>query len=407
MKPRVLLVHNYYDSSKPSGEAQVVAVERDLLRRHGHTVSEYYRHSDEIIGQGRLGLIRGALSTPWNPFAARAVRAAARKSAADIVHVHNTFPLLSPAIFHAVGPCAARVLTLHNYRLFCAAAFLLRDGNVCTRCLDTKSAVPALRYGCYRNRRVTTVPLAFSVALHRFLHTWRRHVDAFIVLTQFQRDLMVGAGLPAERVHVKPNFFPGQPEVIPWEQRAEQVVYIGRLTAEKAVETLVRAWLAWGPSAPRLLIVGDGELRASLVELAATAPGVPIEFLGKVSRAEAHGEIARSRLLVLPSRCIEGFPLTLAEAFAYGTPAAVADIGPLPALVQDYSAGNVFSPGDPQAILDTIRSLWETQGTLEQMGRQARRAFEDDFSEQTNYATLMDIYQAAIDTHRRRYGRHG
>jgi glycosyltransferase involved in cell wall biosynthesis len=153
--------------------------------------------------------------------------------------------------------------------------------------------------------------------------------------------------------------------------------------------------------------VGDGELRASLVELAATAPGVPIEFPGKVSRAEAHGEIARSRLLVLPSRCIEGFPLTLAEAFAFGTPAAVADIGPLPALVQEYRAGDVFSAADPQAILDTVRSLWETKGVLEQMGRQARQAFEERYSEHTNYATLMDIYRAAIDTHRRRYEKHG
>jgi glycosyltransferase involved in cell wall biosynthesis len=287
--------------------------------------------------------------------------------------------------------------------LFCAAAVPWRDGKVCTQCLDRKRSWPALAYGCYRNSRLATMPLAFSVALHRFLQTWKREVDAFIVLTEFQRDLMVEAGLPAGRVHVKPNFVPGDPAVMPWTERQAQVVYVGRLTPEKGVESLLRAWLAWGPSAPRLRIVGEGELKPHLMALAATAPDAPIEFLGQISHAAARAEIARSRLLVLPSLCFESFGLVLAEAFAFGTPAAVAEIGSLPSMVQTRGAGVVFSPGDWQAILDTVRSLWETKGVLEQMGRQARRAFEERYSEHTNYATLMDIYRAAIDTHRRRY----
>ena len=119
------------------------------------------------------------------------------------------FPFISPAIFHAIGARAALVLTLHNYRLFCPAAIPIRAGRVCTECLDTRSVWPALRYGCYRNSRLSTLPLAFSVALHRNLGTWTRHVDAFIALTKFQRETMVAAGLPEGLVHVKPNFITG------------------------------------------------------------------------------------------------------------------------------------------------------------------------------------------------------
>jgi len=402
MKSRVLLVHHHYDSSKPSGEARVVAAERDLLRRNGHVVTEFYRHSDDIIRQGAWGLLKGGLSTPWNPFAARAVRAAAGESSADVVHVHNTFPLLSPSIFHAIGSRAARVLTLHNYRLFCAAAMPLRDGNVCTQCMDRKSSIPALKYACYRNSRLATAPLAFGVALHRFLGTWNRQIDAFIVFTHFQRDLMVQAGLDSELIHVKPNFFPGTPELTSWAQRAKRVVFVGRLGAEKGVESLVRAWLAWGPSAPQLRIVGEGELKSKLMSLAATAPDVPIAFLGQVGREQALAEIAASRLLVMPSQWFEGFPVVLAEAFAHGTPVAVAEIGPLPAIVESHGAGVVFSPGDAGSLLAVVQELWAQNGLLERMAGAARRAFDAGYSEQANYATMMDVYRTATEVSRRR-----
>ena len=196
------------------------------------------------------------------------------------------------ALLHAIGPRAARVLTLHNYWLFCPAAIALRNDRVCTDCLNRRSSWPALRYGCYRNSRLATLPLAFSVGLRRMLGTWTRHVDAFIALTDFQRDRMIAAGLPAELVHVKPNFYPGNPTPVPWADRRLSVVFAGRLTAEKGVMALVRAWLLWGAAAPELQIVGDGELRGDLERLAATDPATPIRFLGALSSEAAQAEIA-------------------------------------------------------------------------------------------------------------------
>ncbi len=393
---KVLLAHNYYGSAAPSGENQVFEAERELLRQRGHAVETFTRHSGEIRSQGAWGAVKGACAVPWNPWSVVAIRRAVDAFQADVVHIHNTFPLISPAIFHAIGHRAARVLTLHNYRLFCAAAIPMRAGQVCTDCLDRHSAWPALRYGCYRNRRLATVPLALSVGLHRILGTWTRQVDAFIALTEFQRDRMIAAGLPAELVHVKPNFYPGNPTPVPWADRRLSVVFAGRLTAEKGVMALVRAWLLWGAAAPELRIVGDGDLRDDTERLAATDPATPIRFLGQLAGDAAQAEIARARLLVLPSEWFEGFPMVVREAFAFGTPAAVSAIGPLPSIVQPGVYGVLFAPANPESLLREVRAVWEMPSLLERLGQGARQAFEARYTEDANYRMLMAIYQQAI-----------
>ncbi|SFD91646.1 glycosyltransferase family 4 protein [Nitrosomonas sp. Nm166] len=394
---KVLLAHNYYGSSAPSGENQVFEAEGNLLRQRGHEVSEFLRHSDTIRAKGAWGAVQGACSTPWNPFAAKMIRQTVETCRPEVVHVHNTFPLLSPAIFHAIGQRAARVLTLHNYRLFCPAAIPMRNGKVCTDCMDRHSVLPALRHGCYRGSRLATLPLAANVTLHRYLGIWTKQVDAFIALTDFQREKMIEAGLPADRVHVKPNFYPGNPIVVPWANRRQSVVFAGRLTAEKGVLVLVQAWLMWGAAAPELRIVGNGELRAELEQLAATVPEVPIRFLGQLTGDAAQKEIARARLLVLPSECFEGFPMVIREAFAFGTPTAVSSIGPLPSIVRQGENGVTFAPGNPQSLLSVVRTTWEKAGELDQLAVGARRSYETLYNEEVNYRMLMTIYQQAME----------
>ena len=367
-----------------------------LLESKGHEVELFSRHSDTIRARPVLGRIQGALATPWNPFSYRAIRQVVDDFKPDVVHVHNTFPLLSPAIFYAIGNRAARVLTLHNYRLFCAAAIPLRNGKVCTECLDKRSVMPALNYGCYRDSKVATLPLAVSISLHRRLATWNRQVEAFVALTEFQRDQMVNAGLPADRVAVKPNFYPGQPRTVPWAERARQVVFVGRLGVEKGVDLLVEAWLAWGESAPQLVLIGDGPLKHQLCETVKKAGVNNIRFEGQVEPEQACQWIARSQLLVLPSVWFEGFPMVLREAFAFGTPAAVSELGPLPGLVGKGVAGITFRPGDLEDLRNTVACLWQDQSRLEQMGRAARTEFEAKYTEEANYEQLIGIYNGAI-----------
>lgn len=393
----ILLSHNYYSSEVPSGENRVYEAERELLLKNAHTINCFTRHSDEIRIKGGIGVLQGALTTPWNALMARAIRRQVDHFQPDVVHVHNTFPLLSPAIFHAIGKRAARVLTLHNYRVFCPAAIPMRAGKVCTECIDKRSAIPAMIHGCYRRSRVATLPLALSVGLHRALGTWVNQVDAFICLSEFQRELMVEAGLPREKVHVKPNFYPGNPDVLAWPERKPYVVFAGRLTAEKGVINLLRAWRLWGAAAPELRLVGDGELRAELERM---AEGLPVRFLGQVGAEDAQAQIAGARLLVLPSECFEGFPMVVREAFAFGTPAAVSNLGPLPTIVEHGKSGMVFQPGDSQSLLHEVRHAWVTPGLLERLGQGARAEFASKYTEEANYAALMEIYRQAIEVSR-------
>lgn len=394
----IMLVHNYYRSAAPSGENQVFEAEKQLLFNNGHALEIFTRHSDEIHAKGVVGMFQGALATPLNPWMCKAIQQRVDVFKPHVVHIHNTFPLLSPAIFLAIRNRAARVLTLHNYRIFCPAAIPMRDGKVCTECLDKKSALPSLIHGCYRNSRVATLPLAIKVWLHRALGTWTNEVDAFICLSEFQRDLMIEAGLPAEKVHVKPNFYPGNPDVIPWQQRKPYIVFAGRLTAEKGVINLLKAWQLWGPDAPELRIVGDGELRQDLESL---AKGLPVRFLGQVSAEGAQQQIAQACLQILPSECFEGFPMVVREAFAFGTPAAVSDLGPLPTIVEHGKSGIVFQPANPQSLLAKVREAWETPGLLAVLGAGARQEFESKYTEEANYKILMDIYQKAIEVSKR------
>ncbi len=397
---RILIIHSYYGSSAPSGENQVFEAERQLLLGSGHEVITFTRHSDEWRRQGVWGIVKGALATPWNPWMFHAVRNLVHKYKPDVVHVHNTFPRFSPAIFHAIGSSTARVLTLHNYRLFCPAAIPVRAGQICTECLDRHSVWPALQYGCYRNNRLATMPLAASVALHKFLRTWTHHVDAFIALTEFQRQRMIGAGLPADRISVKPNFFPDSPNTVPWSARKPYAVFAGRLTAEKGVDVLVRAWLQWGSQAPELRIIGDGVLRNDLQTLANAQPDVPIHFLGLLTQDEAQAEISSAKLLIVPSIWFEGFPMVVGEAFAFATPIAVSDIGPLPSIVTNGVNGLVFSPADPCSLLNCVRDAWEVPGLFEQLSKNAREEFQMRYTQDKNIDILMKIYTKAISTAR-------
>jgi glycosyltransferase involved in cell wall biosynthesis len=395
---KIVLAHNYYGSAAPSGENTVFEAERDMLRSRGHEVVEFIRRSDEIRQEGALGLLRGAMATPWNPFSSFALRALIRREQPRLLHAHNTFPLISPSVFStAYGLGIPTVLTLHNYRSFCASGIPMRNSRPCTECLDRKSVFPALRYGCYRGSRVATLPLATMIGLHRRLGTWQRYVDAFIALTSFQRDKVVAAGLPAERVHVKPHFYPAPPTPRPWHGREDKVVYVGRLGPEKGLHSLVEAWHRWGDNAPLLEMIGDGPDRVALESSIAEAGlGKKIVLVGQLAFAQTQARLATARLLVLPSLCYEGFPMAIREAFALGVPVAGSRLGSIPCIVEDDRTGVLFTAGDANDLCRAVSAVWGNGTKLAAMGGAARMEFEDKYSAERNYASLMGIYSAAV-----------
>jgi glycosyltransferase involved in cell wall biosynthesis len=279
----------------------------------------------------------------------------------------------------------------------------MRNAAPCTDCLDRRNVLPSLKYGCYRNSRLATLPMAFMIAMHRTMGTWHRDVDAFIVLTEFQQDKMSEAGLPEDRMHTKPHFFPDPPKPLPWKEREPLVVFVGRLGFEKGVHILVEAWKEWGDSAPSLELIGDGPEREKLeIRVDQTGLRQKIRFCGQLPFSRVQEKLARVSLLVLPSLCFEGFPMAIREAFALGVPVAASRLGSLPCLVQEEENGVLFEPGNSSDLLRVLQQLWHKPEKLAALGRRARADFEAKYTDSVNYEALMNIYQTAIELRSRR-----
>jgi glycosyltransferase involved in cell wall biosynthesis len=298
------------------------------------------------------------------------------------------------------------VLTLHNYRIFCAAGVPLRDGHPCVECLEKHSSLPALRYGCYRSSRVATLPLSLSVTLHRTMGTWERQVDAFVCLSDFQRELMAKAGLPEETLSVKPHCYLDPPSPFPWAEREDKVVFVGRLGPEKGVSFLLEAWRKWGDSAPLLEVIGEGpeefHLRGLVQEFGIAGR---VEFRGRLPFNEGQRLLGRAKAAAVPSISYEGFPLVIREAFALGVPVVGSRIGSIQTLVSEGVNGAFFEPGDASDLLAVMKQLWSDDGHMRALGIRARATFEAKYTADLNHETLMRIYDGAVARRRARLAR--
>jgi glycosyltransferase involved in cell wall biosynthesis len=384
----VLLVHNFYQ--QPGGEDQVFADEGKLLEARGHTVARFTMDNDAIDGMGKLKLAR---KTIWNTDARRKLCEAARAIKADMVHFHNTFPLISPAGYYGAHDAGAAVVqTLHNYRLLCPAATFYREGQVCEKCLGRAVPTPAVRYKCYRNSRVASAAIASMLTFHRVKGTWQHQVDRYIALTEFARQKYAAGGLPAERIVVKPNFVDPDPGLGAGDSNF--VLFVGRLTDEKGISTLLKAWNHLVEKHGAVLkIIGDGPLR-QVVESAAQQDR-SIEFLGRRPPTEVYDIMGDAQMLIFPSQWFEGQPRTIIEAFAKGTPVIASRLGSMPEMVQHASSGLLFEPGNHVDLAGQMQLLLNDPESTRRMRAQARAQFELHYTAAQNYAALIRCYEQA------------
>lgn len=383
----VLVVHNFY--RQPGGEDEVFRAETRELARQGVNVHTYTAHNDDLR---ELSGARTALATIWNPVPARELAALVREHRIDVVHFHNTFQAISPAAYRAVrGAGAAVVQTLHNYRLLCASATLYRDGQPCEDCLGKTPPWPAVRHACYRDSRAASGVVAAMQTTHRLLGTYDRAVDLYIALTEQVRNAHVRGGLPSGKLVVKPNFLAEDPGV--GDGDGGYALFVGRLTPEKGVRTLLAAWRELGARLP-LRVVGGGPL-AGEVEAAVRA-GQEVEFLGQRPHAEVLNLMRGARLLVFPSEWPEPFGLTLIEAFATGLPVVAGQIGSATTLVEHGHTGRHFRPGDPADLAAQVRWLLDHPADLAAMRAHARRTYEANYTAPGNVRALLDLYRRAI-----------
>lgn len=378
---RVLLVHNAYQHR--GGEDAVVEAEAELLARHGVQVRMYQRHNDEL---SIIPKWKAAAQALWSQRTAREVTEHIADFKPDVVHVHNSFPLISPSVFWAAHRAGVpTVATLHNFRLLCAQAMLLRDGQVCQRCVG-HSPWPAVKYSCYRGSATQSTVAAMVLQAHRWLGTWQDKVGRFIALTDYARDIFIAGGLPPERVVVKPNFV-DLPN-LSGESDRQGILFVGRLSHEKGLHVLADA-AALSPMPQPITLVGDGPERAALQGRAG------LQLVGAADLAQVVHRMRRAAALVLPSICIENFPRTLVEAMACGLPVIASRLGAMATLVEHGHTGLLFEPGDAHDLRRQIDWALAHPAEMAAMGRTSRQRYEAQFQGETNLRMLLDIYAAA------------
>lgn len=381
---KILQAHNYYQQG--GGEDVVVAAERDLLVSHGHEVRQY-TVSNNVVGGFWKKVVTGC-RVHYSHKSRRNFYREIIDFRPDVVHVHNFFPLLTPSIYDACHEAGVPVVqTLHNFRPVCPAGFLLRNGLICKQCLNT---VPykAVIHRCYRNCFSGSLAVAFMIDYHHRQRTWHEKVDCFICLTEYSKSEFVQGGFPAHKMVVKPNFIDtGAPA--PGTGRHDAALFVGRLSKEKGVSTLLSAWS--GMSLP-LLVVGEGPLSQT-----ARACGLEnVTFLGAQPRQEVMALMQRARFLVMPSEGFETFGLVIVEAFANGLPVVASRLGSIPEIVEDGVIGVLFEAGNREDLARKVRWACDHPAAMKEMGERARRVFDEKYSREKNYGLLMEIYRAVI-----------
>ena len=392
---KILLAHNYYQQS--GGEDTAFQSEVDLLRKYGHTVVEYIEHNQNISKLSQLGV---ALRTLWAWDSYTRLRQLIQMEKPDVVHFHNIFPLISPAAYYA---CRAEnvpvIQSLDNPRLICPAASFFRNGRLCTDCLGKTPPWPSVLHGCYHNSRLHTVVVASMLTFHRWLKTWHKMVDVFLVATDFYRNKFIEAGLPADKIYVKPHFIDHDPGIHTDYSARKYVIFIARLDPEKGIRTMLDAWRSL-PDIP-LKIRGDGQLDEYIKKRIGEDRLASIELVARLSKEELTNFIRGASFLVWPSEgYYETFGYVAVESYSNGVPVIASNIGVMNEIVRDGETGVLFDAGNAQDLALKARWAWEHPVEMSQIGKNARREYEVKYTVNRNYEMLMDIYQRAIATYR-------
>ncbi len=377
---RVVLVHNRYRSAVPSGENRVVDQEFAALTGLGHDVVRFERNSDEI--EQWSGPKKAALPARviWSREARRGLAATLREHRPAVVHVHNTFPLISPAVLYTCRDAGIPVVaTIHNYKLACASGNFFRNGAVCHDCAQSLPVHAVLR-GCYRGSRVASAPVAIATSVHR--QAWRSLVSAYVFISASQRDLLGGLGLAKDRTFVRHNLIPRRMER--QVDREPTVVYAGRLDEAKGLRVLMAGWDSYRSRshAPglRLVIAGTGPLEAEVAAWASARPSV--QMVGQVDSDGCSDLMSRARAVIVPSSWEETFGLVVVEAMAVGVPPIASDHGSFVELITPGVDGALFRPGDSAALALVIADVDVHPERYETYGHQAQQ--------------LLEIYRFAI-----------
>ena len=380
---KILVAHNRYRYR--GGEDSVVDAEVDLLRRNGHEVLVYLRDNEELT---RMKNNHAALQTLWSHKSVTDVTVLSEKFRPELIHSHNTFPLISPSLYSVAARLNVPVIqTLHNFRLICPQATLLRNG---VHCEDCVGHLPwrAIVHRCYRNSLSQSAVSSSMIMLHRLLRTWHTKVTRYIVLNQLCRDKFIAGGFPFDLLRIKPNFVDSanEPE---WVHRSGGI-FIGRLSEEKGLKVLAEA-LSQLPDS-QIDVYGKGDLQ-TFVEATSY-----FHYKGFRVADELQACLRQAAYLVIPSTGVESFGLVAIEAFAAGTPVIASAHGGLREIVVHGKTGLLVEPGNSEALARAIAFAEKHPAEMKIMGRAARQVYLSRYTPEINYRQMMSIYREAVES---------
>lgn len=387
---RILLVHNYYGDGATGGEDAVMNREAELLRSRGHEVATLCRKNSEFLERGVLYKLAHYRDVIWSAASYRLVQNEIVAFRPDVMHVHNCWMVLTPSIFRAAKEMGvATVQTLHNYRLACLASQCLRHGKLCERCIG-RNPWRIIPYRCYQGSLLGSAAKYCMWMVAQRNNVWRNDVDAFIALTNFARQKFVAGGLEEAKIHVKSNFMEDPLRSSGFVPPGKGAIMLGRLSPEKGVRTLLEAWR--GIDVP-LKIVGDGPLREGLERMAPEN----VEFVGHVPQDRAFELLLAASFVVFPSEWYEGFPLALLEALAAGRAVVATDLGARSEMVLPTETGLLYESGSALDLRKKVKELTQSTDGIHQMGMKAREHFLSNYTPESNYDTLVEVYRAALE----------
>lgn len=393
---RVLLVHNYYRSGAPGGEDIVFEQESKLLEAAGHEVHRYTRSNDEMDEHKISDKARVFWQLQRSRRTFLELGRLIRHVRPQVAHFHNVFPLISASGYQA---CHAEkvpvVQTVHNYRLTCATGIHFHAGAVCERCTPG-NPWSAVKFGCYRNSRSASLAVAASIFRNYFSGVNRRFVHRYIALTKFSANRLIASGVSPEKIKIRPNFVEIDSFADTQEVRGNTFVFAGRLSQEKGLFWLLNAWSQLREF--RLLVVGDGPLRAEL-ESICLQQSLPVQFLGLIDRESLIKLLHTASGAIIPSLCFEGgVPLTLLEAMGAGAPVIASRIGGIPEFIMHGKHGLLVDPGSEVDLSAAVRRIATDSSLRNSMRREAKLQVARECGREKSLQTLIDIYSNVIGT---------
>ena len=387
-KINVLMAHNYY--KVPGGEDTVFHNEIKMLEKNGHQVTKYTRHNDEIKS-GVLSKLRLVIDTIFSLKTYKEVKKLIDENDIDVVHVHNTLPLISPSIYYAARAKKVPVVqTIHNFRLLCPGATFTRCGEICEDCVS-KGLEQSLKHKCYRNSLSQTFIMYTMLKLHRIIGTYNK-INC-ITLTEFNKQKLSSLIKDESKIYVKPNFVENREQI---ERKLEDYfVYIGRLDDIKGINFLVNTWKKVDKNID-LYIIGTGLEEEKIKKFIKNNDIKNIKLLGFMQRENAFEIISKSRAIIVPSKWYEGFPMTIVESFSLGVPIIGSKIGNIESIIEESFNGLLFESNNEKELKSTVERVFYDKTLNKYLEVNAYNTFRDYYNDQVNYKYLKQIYKDLV-----------